>query len=113
MYELWRESEFTVNSRLSIGATVGANYDRSTQWRRHMFPDAAGCWLGLKTLPTMHTEGVGWNGSVGVIASPTKSVKVGASWKSRTVIDSTGHASGNVSAQFAALGDKRAISVGI
>ena len=31
-------------------------------------------------------------------------MQVGASWKSRTVIDSTGHASGDVGAQFAALG---------
>jgi len=94
---------FTVNSRLSIGATVGANYNQNTLDAPYVFQTQP-VLAGLKTLLTMHTEGVGWNGSVGVIASPTKSVKVGASWKSRTVIDSTGHASGNVSAQFAALG---------
>jgi long-subunit fatty acid transport protein len=94
---------YTVNSRLSIGATFGANYNQNTLDAPYIFQTQPAL-AGLKTLLTMHTEGVGWNGSVGVIASATKSVQVGASWKSRTVIDSTGQASGNVGAQFAALG---------
>jgi long-chain fatty acid transport protein len=94
---------YTVNSRLSIGATFGANYNQNTLDAPYIFQTQPAL-AGLKTLLTMHTEGVGWNGSVGVIARATKSVQVGAAWKSRTVIDSTGHASGDVSAQFAALG---------
>lgn len=93
---------FTVNSRLSIGATVGANYNQNTLDAPYIFQTQPAL-AGLKTLLAMHTDGVGWNGSVGVIAQATKSVQVGAAWKSRTVIDSTGHASGDVSAQFAAL----------
>src|SRR5882757_152411 len=94
---------YTVNSRLSIGATFGANYNQNTLDAPYIFQTHP-VLAGLKTLLTMHTDGVGWNGSVGVIARATKSVQVGAAWKSRTVIDSTGHASGDVAAQFAALG---------
>lgn len=94
---------FTVNSRLSIGATFGANYNQNTLDAPYIFQTQP-VLAGLKTLLAMHTDGVGWNGSVGVIAQATRSVQVGAAWKSRTVIDSTGHASGDVSAQFAALG---------
>jgi long-subunit fatty acid transport protein len=101
---------YTVNSRLSIGGTFGANYNQNTLDAPYIFQTQP-VLAGLKTLLTMHTEGVGWNGSVGVIASATKSVQVGAAWKSRTVIDSTGHASGNVSAQFAALGGERAVGL--
>src|SRR5580704_12789847 len=84
---------YTVNSRLSLGATFGANYNQNTLDAPYIFQTQPAL-AGLKTLLTMHTEGVGWNGSVGAIASVTKSVQVGASWKSRTVIDSTGQASG-------------------
>ena len=93
---------YTVNSRLSIGATFGANYNQNTLDAPYIFQTQP-VLAGLKTLLAMHTDGYGWNGSVGVIAHATKSVQVGAAWKSRTVIDSTGHASGDVSAQFAAL----------
>src|ERR1700743_2118111 len=94
---------YTVNSRLSIGATFGANYNQNTLDAPYIFQTQP-VLAGLKTLLTMHTRGAGWNGSVGVIAQVTRSVQVGAAWKSRTVIDSTGHASGDVGAQFAALG---------
>jgi long-chain fatty acid transport protein len=94
---------FTVSSRISIGATIGANYNQNTLDAPYIFqtqPTLA----GLKTLLSMHTDGVGWNAGVGVLARASNTVQVGAAWKSRTVIDSTGHASGDVSAQFAALG---------
>lgn len=94
---------YTVSSRLSIGATFGANYNQNTLDAPYIFQTQP-VLAGMKTLLAMHTDGVGWNGSVGVIAQATRSVQVGAAWKSRTVIDSTGRASGDVSAQFAALG---------
>jgi long-subunit fatty acid transport protein len=58
----------------------------------------------LKTLLDLHTTGEGWNTSVGVIAHPSSRVQVNAAWKSHTIIDSTGSASGNLSQQFSALG---------
>jgi long-subunit fatty acid transport protein len=56
----------------------------------------------LKTFLDLHTTGVGWNTSIGLIARPSSRVQVNAAWKSRTVIDSTGDASGNLSQQLAA-----------
>lgn len=94
---------FTVSSKLSVGATLGANYNQNTLDAPYIFQSQPAL-AGLKTLLSMHTEGVGWNGSVGVLARASRKVQVGASWKSRTVIDTTGHASGDVGAQFAALG---------
>ncbi len=94
---------FTVSSKLSVGATLGANYNQNTLDATYIFQSQP-VLAGLKTLLSMHTEGVGWNGSVGVLARASSKVQVGAAWKSRTVIDTTGHASGDVGAQFAALG---------
>jgi long-chain fatty acid transport protein len=94
---------YTVSSWLSLGATFGANYNQNTLDAPYIFQNQPTL-AGLKTLLSMHTEGVGWNGSVGFLARASKTIQVGAAWKSRTVIDTTGHASGDVGAQFAALG---------
>jgi long-subunit fatty acid transport protein len=94
---------FTVSSRLSIGATLGANYNQNTLDAPYTFQSQP-VLAGLKTLLGMHTEGVGWNAGAGVLLRATRKVHVGGAWKSRTVIDTTGHARGDVGAQFAALG---------
>jgi long-chain fatty acid transport protein len=94
---------FAVNSKLSLGVTVGADYNTNTLEAPYIFQEQPQL-AGLKTLLDLHTSGVGWNTSVGVLAHPTKKLELGLAWKSRTVIDSTGHASGDAYAQFAALG---------
>ncbi len=93
----------TLTSWLSLGATFGANYNQNTLDAPYIFQEQPQL-AGMKTLLAMHTTGVGYNGSVGFLARASKTVQLGASWKSRTVIDSTGHASGDAYAQFAALG---------
>ena len=82
-------SAITMSSRLSIGATLGANYNQNTLDAPYIFQSQP-VLAGLKTMLDLHTDGVGWNGSVGVLARPSNKVQVGAAWKSRTVIDSTG-----------------------
>jgi long-subunit fatty acid transport protein len=94
---------FTVSSKLSVGVTLGADYNQNTLDAPYIFQSQP-VLAGLKTLLSMHTEGVGWNGSVGVLARASRKVQVGAAWKSRTVIDTAGHASGELGTQFAALG---------
>jgi long-subunit fatty acid transport protein len=59
---------------------------------------------GLKTLLDLHTNGVCRNYGVGILASPSKKVQFGVAWKSRTVIDSEGTATGNIGAQLNAVG---------
>jgi long-chain fatty acid transport protein len=90
-------------SKFSLGATVGADYNTNTLTAPYIFqtqPQLA----GLKTLLDLHTNGVGWNASVGALAHPTRKLELGLAWKSRTVINSTGSATGDAYAQFAALG---------
>ena len=89
--------------KLSIGVTVGADYNSNTLNAPYIFQSQP-VLKGLKTLLDLHTTGYGWNGSVGALIRPTKNVEVGLAWKSSTVIESHGDASGNVGAQFAALG---------
>ena len=94
---------YTISRRLSVGATFAAVENRNTLQAPYIFhsqPTLA----GAKTLLDLHTNGVGWNTSVGVIATPSDKFMFGASWKSRTIVHSTGTASGDVGAQFAALG---------
>jgi long-chain fatty acid transport protein len=59
---------------------------------------------GLKTLLTLKTTGVGWNGSLGMIYTPTSKVQVGLTYRTPTAINSSGSAVGNLSALLAALG---------
>jgi long-chain fatty acid transport protein len=94
---------YAVNSRLSLGVTVGAVYNSNTYDAPYIFqsqPQLA----GLKTLLDMHTNGVGWNASVGALAQATRNLQVGVAFKTRTEINTTGNASGDAYAQFAALG---------
>lgn len=94
---------FALTNKISLGASVGAVYNQNTLDAPYIFQTTPVV-AGLKTLLDLHTTGVGWNTSVGVIVRPSSRVQVNAAWKSHTVIDSTGNASGNLSAQFAALG---------
>lgn len=94
---------FAVSPKFSLGATVGADYNTNTLQAPYIFQSQP-VLAGLKTLLDLHTSGVGWNGSVGALAHPTDKWELGVAWKSRTVIESTGTASGDAYAQFAALG---------
>jgi long-subunit fatty acid transport protein len=94
---------FSVSPRLALGATIGADYNQNTLEAPYIFQQQP-VLAGLKTLLNLHTSGMGWNTSVGAIVHPTNKLSLGLSWKSRTVINSEGNASGDVGAQLAALG---------
>jgi len=93
----------TLHPNLSVGVAVGAVYNANTLQAPYIFQSHPAL-KGLKTLLDLHTTGFGWNTSVGVLARPTRKLLVGLSWKSRTVIDSEGDASGNAGRQFEVLG---------
>jgi long-subunit fatty acid transport protein len=93
---------YAFNRKLSIGVTEGAVYNSNTLHAPYIFQSQPTL-AGLKTLLDLHTYGVGWNTSVGVMVEPTKSVDLGVAWKSHTVIVTNGLASGDAYAQFAAL----------
>lgn len=92
-----------VTPKLSIGISLGADYNTNTLVAPYIFQSQP-VLKGLKTLLNLHTNGYGWNGSVGALVHPAKKVELGFAWKSSTTIVSHGTATGDANAQFAALG---------
>lgn len=94
---------FALSRKVSVGVSAGAVYNSNTLETPYVFQSNPAL-AGLKTLLDLHTTGVGWNTSVGLIASPTDRLQFNVAWKSRTTINSTGDANGNIGVQLAALG---------
>lgn len=94
---------FHVNSRLSIGGTAGLVYNRNTLQTPYIFqrhPVLA----GLKTALDLQASGYGWNGTIGILARPTRRLQVGVAYKTSTAIATTGTATGTLDRQLAAIG---------
>jgi len=94
---------FALSRKVSLGASIGVDYNSNTLNAPYIFQSHPAL-AGLKTLLDLNTSGIGRNYSLGILASPTKKVQLGVAWKSRTVIDSDGTATGNIGAQLAAVG---------
>jgi long-subunit fatty acid transport protein len=94
---------FAVSKRVAVGASVGVVYNSNTLETPYVFQSNPSL-AGLKTLLDLHTTGVGWNTSAGLIVSATRRLQFNAAWKSKTTISSTGDANGNIGVQLAALG---------
>ncbi len=94
---------YRFSARLSAGVSVGAIYNSNTLIMPYVFQSHPAL-AGLKTLLDLHTAGVGWNTSFGVVAQPTHRLLMNAAYRTRSAITSTGAASGNMGAQFSALG---------
>jgi long-subunit fatty acid transport protein len=89
--------------KISIGVSTGAVYNTNTLDAPYIFQSNPAL-AGLKTLLNLHTTGVGVNTSAGAIVRASDRIQFNAAWKSRTTINSTGNASGNLGRQFASLG---------
>lgn len=94
---------FALSRKVSLGVSVGAVYNSNTLETPYVFQSHPAL-AGLKTALDLHTTGVGWNTSVGLIATPSDRLQFNVAWKSRTTINSTGDANGNIGVQLAALG---------
>lgn len=93
----------SLGSRVQIGATFGAVYNSNTLETAYVFQSNPAL-TGLKTLLDLHTNGVGWNGSVGARVRLSKRLEFGVAYKTQTTIASKGTATGNAGVQFAAIG---------
>jgi len=93
---------FALTKRISLGATVGADYNSNTLIAPYIFQSQPQL-QGLKTLLNLHTTGYGMNESVGALIRPTRKLELGVAWKSDTVIVSHGSAYGDAYALFEAL----------
>lgn len=94
---------FRVSRWLSAGAAFGVVDNLNTLETPYVFQTNPTL-VGLKTLLNLHTAGIGYNGTFGLIAEATRRLELGLAYKTRTTVRSTGDASGNAYAQFAALG---------
>ncbi len=94
---------YRFSPRLAAGVSVGAIYNSNTLVMPYVFQSHPAL-AGLKTLLNLHTTGVGWNTSFGVVAQPTHRLQLNAAYRTRSAITSSGAASGNMGAQFSALG---------
>ena len=94
---------YSLSRHISVGATVGLVYNTNTLTAPFIFQSQP-VLAGLKTLLDLHTSGTGWNGSAGILYQPRAKLHFAASYKSRTVTHTSGSASGDLSAQLAALG---------
>jgi long-chain fatty acid transport protein len=94
---------YAITKNISVGATVGAVYNSNTLVAPYIFQSQP-VLKGLKTLLDLHTNGTGWDTSFGLRAKLSKRLSVGAAYQTSDSITSSGNATGNVNAQFAALG---------
>lgn len=91
-----------VNRKLSLGAGFGLLYNRNTLRSPYIFQNNA--LAGLKTLLNLNTSGIGYNGNFGAVYTPSKKLEFGATYKTRTLVKSTGTATGDAGVQFDVLG---------
>ncbi len=94
---------YSFTPKFSVGASLGAVYNSNTLDAPYIFQQNPAL-AGLKTLLDLHTTGIGWNGSFGFLATPTRKLELGASYRTSTSITSSGTATGNMGEQFAVLG---------
>jgi long-chain fatty acid transport protein len=94
-----------VNSKFSIGATVGLLYNENELVAPYIFqniqsPSVPNPPNGAKTLLNLHTTGFGVDATIGMIFKATEDLRFGVFYQSESIINSTGDASGNPYAQF-------------
>jgi long-chain fatty acid transport protein len=85
-----------------IGGSLGAVYTRNELTSTYVFQSNA--LAGAKTWLDLETEGWGVNGDVSIQWQATKDVTFGLSYRSPTSFQTKGQATGDVGAQFRALG---------
>jgi long-subunit fatty acid transport protein len=94
---------YSISSRVSVGVSMSAVYNANTLVMPYVFQSNPSL-AGLKTLLDLHTSGFGWNSAFGITARPTSHWEFGAAYRTHSAIVSNGTATGNMGAQFAALG---------
>ncbi|HEY4415395.1 MAG TPA: TonB-dependent receptor [Verrucomicrobiae bacterium] len=95
-----------INSKLSFGASVGLIYNENQLKTPYIFqnlqPGSAAPYNGAKTLLDLDTSGFGGNFEAGMIFKATTNLQLGLSYKSETIVNTTGDANGDPYAQFGA-----------
>ena len=94
---------YAINDRISLGASFGVLYNENVLEAPYIFQSnpALG---GAKTLLDLHTAGIGFDGQAGVLVRPAEHWQAAITYRSRSVIKTTGTANGTADAEFKALG---------
>lgn len=93
---------YRLTDRIAVGVSESAIYNANTLVMPYVFQSNPSL-KGLKTLLDLHTTGIGYNTSAGITAKLSTRWTLSASYRSESSITSTGQATGNMGAQFAAL----------
>jgi len=89
--------------QISFGAALGALYNENRLHAPYIFQTQPTL-RSVKTLLDLETSGFGWNAQFGFVLRPTRELQFGLIYKTRTVVESEGDASGNAGVQLANLG---------
>lgn len=89
--------------QISFGASVGAVYNENRLHAPYIFQTQPTL-RGVKTLLDLETSGFGWNAQFGLLLRPRDELQFGFTYKTRSVVNSEGDASGNAGVQLANLG---------
>ncbi len=95
---------FSFGSVLAVGGSLGWVYNETVMQGPYVFQSTATGVGGFKTLMDLRTNGVGINGSGGLLLRIHPRVQFGGAYVSKTVIHGKGDAYGNASAQLNSLG---------
>lgn len=93
-----------INSRFSFGADVGLLYNENRLVTPYVFqnlqPSSLSGYDGGKTLLNLHTTGFGVDAQFGLMFRATTNLQFGLSYKTESVVHTSGDASGDPYAQF-------------
>lgn len=92
-----------INERISVGGSVGLVYEEINLQVPYIFQRAPGL-AGFKTLLDLQTDGLAWNGELGLTVRLCDGLDLGLRYRSSTSLESEGRASGDAYAQLAAAG---------
>jgi long-chain fatty acid transport protein len=92
-----------LNEKLQIGASVGAVYDQTRLVAPYIFQSHPKL-KGVKAATDLDTEGIAFNGDLGLIYKASDDLQFGLRYRTKTEIDSKGDATGDAGAQFRSLG---------
>lgn len=90
-------------TNFAIGASVGLLYNENELHAPYVFQRTPRL-RGAKTLLDLETSGFGWDVQAGAMWRPHPKWQFGLSYKSRSLVRSTGEATGNAGVQFENLG---------
>lgn len=96
-------ASWQISDALSLGAAIGAEYNRNTLVAPYTFQSHP-VLRGFKTLLDLRTEGWGVNGDIGLVWRPCEKIVISLSYRTPTDLETDGDANGNAGTQLQNIG---------